>query len=332
MKTKGDGSGLKLKRIFEIHKVLRKSRRGYSAEELADCCREVDPGVDKRTIMNDLKFLREVLNAPLPERANKHHGYYYEDPYSILEGLDDSPLGSLNEALALLRQLTGTKEFIGLEDLLLRLEQRVALTRAETNIAIEFDTAELIGRHHLIGLYNAIQKQNYLRVTYQPFQQEAPDTRHIFPLLLKEYNNRWFLIGWESGRETPQTLPLDRITSFYKTSEVFTHPRFFDGITYFEHLIGVTKSGQEPKTVLLRFTKNRANYVKTKKIHPKQKETELPNGSLEVELVVDLNRELEAQLLSFGKDVIVLAPLSLQTNIRAIMEQALETYKVSKTL
>ena len=326
MKATGDGSGLKLKRIFEIHKALRKSRRGYSAVELANFCREVDPDVNPRTVMNDLKFLRDELKAPLPERANKHYGYYYEQPYSMLEGLDDSPLGSLNEALALLRQLTGTKEFIGLEDLLLHLEQRVTLTSAETNVAIDFETAELTGRHHLIGLYNAIQKRTYLRVTYQPFQQESPAQRHIFPLLLKEYNNRWFLIGWEPGRETPQTLPLDRIVSFYSTGEPFTHPRFFDGKAYFEHLIGVTKSGEDAQTVLLRFTKSRANYVITKKIHLKQKETELPDGGLEVELFVEINRELEAQLLSFGNDVTVLGPKSLREAIQAILQGASANY------
>lgn len=228
--------------------------------------------------------------------------------------------------LALLRQLTGSKEFIGLEDLFLHLEQRVTLTSAEANIGIAFDRAELTGKQHLIGLYSAIRKRTYLQVSYQPFQQVSPDLRHIFPLLLKEYNNRWFLIGWEPDRETPQTLPLDRIRSFYQTSELFTHPRFFDGQSYFEHLIGVTKSGQEPQRVVLRFTKNRANYITTKKIHSAQKETQLSDGGLEVELFVEINRELEAQILSFGKDVTVLAPISLRTTIRTGMEQALAAY------
>ena len=98
--------------------------------------------------MSDLKFLRDVLHAPLPERANKHNGYCYLAPYSILEGIDDSYLGSLNEALALLRQMAGSREFIGLEDLLLRLEKRVSLTTAETDASIDFDEAELIGKHH----------------------------------------------------------------------------------------------------------------------------------------------------------------------------------------
>ena len=50
MKKQGAVSGRRLKRIFEIHKVLRKSHRGWSAEELCVACQEVDPDVDERTI------------------------------------------------------------------------------------------------------------------------------------------------------------------------------------------------------------------------------------------------------------------------------------------
>lgn len=327
MKKQGADSGRRLKRIFELHKVLRNSHRGWSARELCAACQEVDADVDERTIMNDLKFLRDTLHAPLPERANKHDGYYYATPYSILDGLDDSYLGGLNEALALLRQLAKSTEFIGLEDLLLRLEQRVSVTSAEPSAAIQFDETELIGREHLIGLYNAIQKGVFLRLTYQTFQGEASMTRHVFPLLLKEYNNRWVLVGWENGRPVPQNLPLDRITSFRETAEPFVHPKVFDSRTYFQHLLGTTKTGTDPENVVLHFTAERSKYVDTKKMHPQQQTTRLPDGRLEVRLLVELNQELEARILEFGKDVEVIGPMELRQRIRENLREALGLYE-----
>ena len=287
---------------------------------------EVDPSVDKRTVGNDLKFLRDVLQAPLPDRANKHHGYSYSEPYSILEGIDDSYIGGLNEALALLRQLAKSKKFIGLEDLLLRLEQRVALTSAEQNPIIEFDEAELVGREHLIGLYWAIQKQAFLRITYQTFQGGEPMVRHLFPLLLKEYNNRWVLLGWENSRTTPQNLPLDRITAFHETAESFVYPKTFDSKTYFQYLLGTTKTADEPQWVILQLTAERGKYVETKKIHPGQTEVWLPNGRLEVTTYVELNRELEARILEFGRDVTVVDPPTLRERIKHQLQSALNTY------
>ena len=327
MKKEGADSGRRLRRIFELHKVLRTSRRGWSAKELCAACQGVDPAVDERTIGSDLKFMREVLHAPLPERANKHQGYFYATPYSILDGLDDSYLGSLNEALALLRQLATSKEFIGLEDLLLRLEQRVSVTSAEQNPVIAFDEAELVGREHLIGLYNAIQKGAFLRVTYQTFQGDVAMTRHIFPLLLKEYNNRWVLVGWEEGRAVPQNLPLDRITAFRETAGTFVYPRTFDSQTYFQYLLGTTKTGAEPQNVVLTVTAERARYVKTKKIHPQQETTWLPDGRLEVRLFLELNQELEARILEFGKDVEVVSPAELRERISANLREALGRYE-----
>lgn len=326
MKKQGALSDLRLKRIFEIHKVLRSSHRGWSAKEICSFCQEVDPEVDERTVGNDLKFLREVLHAPLPDRANKHHGYYYSEAYSIIEGLDNSYLGGLNEALALLRQLSKSKEFIGLEDLLLRLEQRVTLTTAEQNTIIEFDEAELVGRHHLIGLYNVIQKRSFLRISYRTYQGEELMIRHVFPLLLKEYNNRWVLVVWENRRDSPQNLPLDRIIGYHETAEGFVYPKNFDSRTYFQNVLGTTKTGEQPQEVVLLFTHERGKYVETKKLHPKQEMTWLPNGMLEVRLWVELNRELDARILEFGKDAKVIAPASLQKRILENHRQALTLY------
>ena len=325
MKKAGATSDVRLRRIFEIHKALRQSVRGKSAKELCLLCRTDDDTPDERTIANDIKFLRD-LGAPLPDRANRHDGYYYRESYSLLEALDDSYMGGMNEALALMRQLSKSKEFIGLEDLLLRIEQRVSTTSAEQNPVIEFDEAELTGREHLIGLYRAAQKQVFLRITYQPFQGEEPRSRHVFPLLLKQYNNRWVLVGWEDGRATPQNLPLDRIVSFRETAGEFTYPKAFESRTYFQNMIGTTKTQEEPVPVVLHITPQRSKYVETKKIHTTQRTHPLPNGGLEVQLLVELNQELDAKILEFGKDVVVIEPPLLRYRIRETLQQALNSY------
>ncbi|ADB37256.1 hypothetical protein Slin_1205 [Spirosoma linguale DSM 74] len=54
----------------------------------------------------------------------------------------------------------------------------------------------------------------------------------------------------------------------------------------------------------------------------------LPN-LLEVELLIEINRELEAKLLSFGKDVTILTPLGLRADTRLILEQTLKAHSES---
>jgi predicted DNA-binding transcriptional regulator YafY len=328
MKNTGQTDSKRLKRLFVLHRVLRKTQPkfGKSAEYLQECCREVDADVTDRTIRTDLRLLRDELGAPLPEKAHKAYGYYYDRPYSLLEGLDDSYLGTINEAIALLRQISKAKEFIGLEDLLLRLEQRMTLTSVERNPVIEFEEVELAGREHLIGLYRATTKKQFLRVTYQAFTESAPAKRHVYPLLLKEFNNRWFLVGWEKDREFLQTLAIDRIQSFRETVETFPCNRHFNAATYFNDLIGMRKTGS-PVNVILHFSAERGQYVRTKKLHPSQNAEVQPDGSYRVRLMVELNRELEARILEFGADVIVLEPAVLRESIQHQLKTAWDRYQ-----
>jgi predicted DNA-binding transcriptional regulator YafY len=324
-KTTGALSQKRLSRILQMHRLLR-TGQAFSGEQLADACREIDEGVTPRTVAADLKFLRDELKAPLPERANKWSNYRYERTFSIFEGLDDTFAGTLGEVLALVRQLARNPQFAGLEDLLLRLEQRAdALAHHESTSALHFEQTELKGREHLIVLYRHILEGRTLRLTYQPYDQPA-ETALVRPCLLKEFNGRWFLLAWQAGRDEPRTLPLDRIVSFSPADEALPERRF-DAERYFADLVGVTPESAEAVIVRLRFSPRRGHYVATKKIHPSQRERRLEDGFWEMTLRVRPNRELEARLLEFGPDVEVLEPAELRENIRDCLRRALARYE-----
>lgn len=327
-KTTGALSQKRLSRVLHMHRLLR-TGQAYSGEQLAAACREIDNGVTPRTVADDLKFLRDELKAPLPERTNKWQGYRYERTFSIFEGLDDTFAGTLGEVLALVRQLAHNPQFSGLEDLLLRLDQRAgALAHHETTSALHFEQTELKGREHLIPLYRHILARLTLRLTYRPYDQPA-QTALVRPCLLKEFNGRWFLFGWQAGRDDPRPFPLDRIAGFEPADETLPERRF-DAERFFADLVGVTLESAEAVTVRLRFSPRRGHYVATKKIHPSQWEQRLDDGFWEVNLRVRPNRELEARLLEFGPDVEVVEPAELREKIRECLRKALEHYENTK--
>ncbi|GAB3494220.1 WYL domain-containing protein [Spirosoma knui] len=290
---------------------------------LTQACQEIHEGVTERTIATDIAFLRDELNAPLPERANRWHGFKYEESYSIFEGLDDSFAGTLDEVLALVRQLSRKPEFAGLEDLLLRLEQRSAQLSTNQTDVLQFDEPDLKGRQHLLPLYRRILSNAIVMLTYEPFDQE-PSTFAVRPVLLRQFNSRWFLFGWREDTDALQTYALDRINAVTATA-LSVAARPFNARTYFENRIGVTK-GSAPVQVLLRFSQTRRNYVLTKKLHVSQQTEEQPDGCLLVQLTVELNRELEAKILEFGPDAEVLEPSVLRERIQACLAQALTQY------
>ncbi|MFN8346140.1 MAG: WYL domain-containing protein [Spirosomataceae bacterium] len=306
----------RLERLFAIHQKLR-TMQAYTAQALIEAIAEkVEQYISDRTLRDDIQDLRD-MGAEIPKRAKS---YRYIVPFSFLEKLDDSYYGSLNEAVALLRQVSKTKEFLGLEDILLRLEQRLSLTEAEKNAAIAFEEVELKGKEHLPKLYQAIQKQQFIRLSYTPFGKPVYQ-RHLFPLLLKEYNNRWFLIGWENGKNDIQNLPLDRIADFHQTHETFGYNKYFEWRERFNDMIGTTLEGTL-ETVCLRFSESRFPYVMTKKLHHSQ---ELA-GERMISICVYINRELIARILEFGADVEVLEPKELRKKIAEILEKASTKY------
>ncbi|QIP16727.1 WYL domain-containing protein [Spirosoma aureum] len=91
------------------------------------------------------------------------------------------------------------------------------------------------------------------------------------------------------NRANPQNLPLDRINRFRETAEEFVYPKTFNSRTYFQNLLGTTKTDNEAVSVVLHFSPERSKYVETKKIHPTQKATRLPDGRLEGRLLGDLD-------------------------------------------
>ncbi len=212
----------RLDRIFTIHQKLR-TTQGYTAQELiAAIALKTDQHISDRTLRNDIQDLR-VMGAEIPPSQKT---YRYSEPFSIFGMLDDSYYGSLNEALGLLRQIAKNKEFVGLEDILLRLEQRISVTDAEQSSFIDFENVELKGKVHLPKIHQYILKKQFMRIDYKPFGSNIYQ-RHFFPVLLKEYNNRWFLIGWENGKQAPQNLAIDRIEALRETAEDFGYDKKF---------------------------------------------------------------------------------------------------------
>ena len=178
------------------------------------------------------------------------------------------------------------------------------------------------GIEHLSPLFNAILNKIPLNVQYKTFEGKQYNWE-IHPYHIKQYNNRWFLIGLNNDEyQNITNLALDRIVHFEQSATPFIENTIIEDFDdYFFDIVGVSfpPDGKVEK-VLLQFAPGRFPYIVSKPIHSSQK-TISPNEGL-ISLDIIPNRELESIILSFGDDVEVLAPESLR---RAI---ALKTNKL----
>lgn len=311
----------KLKRILQIHKCLRTGDE-WSGEDLAEACK-----TDKRTIVNDVAFMRKELKASI--LSSRYYGYKYtpDKPYSLLSSLDDTELGTLNELLAVVRQLQNTKELRGLERVLLALERQAGMVKGNPNPLIEFEEPTLRGRKYLDKLYNYTHRKVFIKFLYKSFKMIEPEWKIVFPLQLREYNNRWYLIGWanKDGQIIIQNFPIDRIEQEPgETSEKFDYPQNYDLNQHFSTIIGVTKNGDSQSIVLKFHDDERAKYALTKQLHPNQQhEIDLADDKIILKFEVEINNELISKIMEYMPDVEVVSPMSLRETIKKKLTVAL---------
>jgi len=147
--------------------------------------------------------------------------------------------------------------------------------------------------------------------------------------LLKEYRNRWFVLGARHGRGGDLlNLALDRIGSIEEHSETYRENDFIDLTTYYNDVIGVTKSpGQRDCEVVFWIDNANAPYIITKPMHHTQKLLAEEAEGKVFSIKVILNFELERELLGFGSKVKVLRPRILVKQLKQNLAKASKHYE-----
>ncbi len=328
-----------LVRYKTIDQCLQNRYRLWTLEDLIEACSEalyeyegIDKGVSRRTVQADIQFMRSDklgYNAPIVVQEKKY--YTYEDPeYSITNlPLSASDLEKLSDSVAVMKQFAGFSQFKEMDAMVQKLEDQVAARKTQRAPVIDFErNDDLKGLEYLDGLYQAIVNRQALELTYQSFRAREPSTFTFHPYLLKEFRNRWFLLGARGETQPILNLALDRIKGFKPSSQPFISRPDFDPQTYYQHVIGVSVGPEEKAELVVLFIKrNHAPYVLTKPLHHSQKVVSQDHFGVTISIRVVQNFELEKSILAFGEGVQVLEPQRLRRKIRDRLLDAYEHYQ-----
>jgi predicted DNA-binding transcriptional regulator YafY len=304
----------------------------WTIKELIDAIYEKTDGeisVSERTIKDDLARMKEDpdLKYFAPIKNKRGVGYYYSDPDYDFTDLPLSPanIDTINEMIGIIRQFKGFKYFENAEGLIYYLEKQVNKSDFKN---VQFDVLpDYSGTKHIDPLKKAINNKKVVKIIYQPFYEEAETIFHIHPYLLKEYNNRWFVYAYTNEYGSEGVYALDRIKKVTVTKEPYREPDIQKIIDYFRDIIGVTNyKDKKVETVVLKVSRERANYLITKPVHRSQKVIEENEKYVWFEFKLKPNNELNALILSFGKDMVVEKPASLAREIKSLLQKAYENY------
>ncbi len=326
-----------------IDRCLTNKHRPYpTKEDLRAACEEELYGSDGEhislsTIDKDLYAMRNEINLGYnaPIAYNRlHKGYEYTDPeYSIDRfPLRDEDVEAIELAAKTIAQFRGIPMFEtsqdAIEKILARMRLRPVGDAPDDSDFVLFDTAPVYrGGEHLSVLLRAIREQLVVHFEYAKFSGENTKRYTLHPYLLKEYRDRWYVIGKNPKRKAVVVFGLDRIEGEVEVgNEFFEREEAFDNERYFKHSIGITAVPGKPEKIHLRFTPISGKYVESLPWHASQKVLKNDADGLEIELFLTDTKELRMEILSFGKDVEVLRPQSLRAAMRQELADALGQY------
>jgi hypothetical protein len=264
------------------------------------------------------------------EREGKKVFYRYTNPSFSINNmpLNEVEINQLKSAIDILSQFKGMPQFEWIHELVPKLKQGLAPDDV-SNTIIEFDNNEYLKGIEFLGqLHNAIFYKQVLSISYKPFEADNPYDLILHPYFLKQYNNRWFLFGYNSeNQKFDWNLALDRIVAVKELNVEYKKNTEIDWLDYFEDIIGVTKpAGEKTEAVVLHFIGKTGNYMETKPIHGSQKSKWLDENTLEITLDIIINYELERFILSYSDSVTVIYPQSLADRIKNRIINSLNQY------
>lgn len=315
---------------------LSNRRRTFTKDQLLDAVNDSlrdlygeSKTIKLRQLDADLAFLKDSqgYNAEIeliPAGDGRKMNYRYADPdFSIFTtNLSEKELAKLQSAFDVLSQFRSNPAYARVATALSEIEYTFGLTPNRENL-ISFGTNEqFVGLEHLSTLIDYTVNHQPLEIQYEPYGQTV-FTAEVHPYYLKQYNNRWFLFGFNVEKQNVSTFALDRIKHIKPSEAKFIPNKDRDYSTWFDDVIGVSVDDRIPvEEVVLKFHPDRFKYVVTKPLHRTQKTIDEVNCVIEIR--VRPNRELNQQIFSFGPDVEVLAPESLR---KSIAEKIAVNYK-----
>lgn len=224
-------------RYRAIDRCLRSKHGKYDIEELRAACADAlydafseHMSVSRRQIYDDLNHMESNAGyrAEIEHyRDGKKMYYRYTDPNFSIEKVPVTPeeMDQLKETILMLNRFKGMPHFEWMEEILSKLEDKFHLKGAEDSVIGFEQNLDLKGLENITPLFGAIVNKQVLNIRYKSFKKNKPITCEVHPYFLKQYNNRWFLFGWNTEFNAITNFALDRIEAVSHMWRIQTQAR-----------------------------------------------------------------------------------------------------------
>ena len=285
------------------------------------------------TIRQDFVDIANRWHQPINCRRSGRYLYYsYKNPdFSIFNNpLSEEEIMKVYGAIEVMERFKGQAGFSWIEEVSAHLRVTLNMGKSPQTFISYDDNAQLRGMHHFAQLHEYIRSHQPIAVEYQPYKSTERLNEVIHPYFLKQYNSRWFVLGYNAKYEALTTFALDRIVTIEKAAVKFIPNEKYNFEEYFRHVIGVTVYPQDPEEVLIEVKKTLYPYISSKPLHPSQHLVRLTeDGDAVISINVVPNYELKQLVLSHGDRMTVLSPQHLRDEICEELQRIINNYQLA---
>jgi len=193
---------------------------------------------------------------------------------------------------------------------------------------IHFENSKPKGTENLFLLIHAIKNKLRIQFDYEKYWDDSISKRLVEPYALKEFENRWYLLGKAENDKYVKTFALDRMSEMEVTKVNFEVIPSFNMKEMFKYSYGIiTPNEQEPEEIILSFEYEQGKYIKSLPLHESQEILVDNEDELQIRIRLNITHDLLMKILSYGDSVKVLQPFSLVRKIKETYEKALKRYQ-----
>ena len=319
-------------RTLTLHRLLKSA---HYPVPLARLMEELE--CSRATVYRDIDFLRDALGAPIESMGSKQNaawryeqgeGERFELPGLWLTSDELAALLALNELIG----RSGPGVLSGsLAPFKSRIEHLLSGHGSGKALPIERIRvipwgARKLDQQAFRVVAGAVLERKQLRFRYRARTTGSDSRRTVSPQRLTHYRDNWYLDAWDHDREALRSFAVDRIAE----AQTMDAPARDVGKEELDQALASSYgifAGQPKARATIRFSAHAARWVADEHWHSQQVGTWLPDGRYELQLPYSNSKELLMDVLKYGPDAEVIAPLPLREEMKILLQLAQGAYQ-----
>jgi predicted DNA-binding transcriptional regulator YafY len=172
----------------------------------------------------------------------------------------------------------------------------------------------------------AVLERQRLQFRYRARTTDTDSHRTVSPQRLTHYRDNWYLDAWDHDREALRSFAVDRMADAQATGDAAIDVDETELTDTLASSYGIF-AGKPKAWATVRFSAHAARWVADEHWHSLQQGNWLPDGRYELKLPYSNSRELLMDVMKYGPDAEVVAPLPLREEMKILLQLAQGVYQ-----